>query len=72
MELDAGERDLLLAALFHLRIDHAEDDAKGAEIEALVAKLDDPQAVFFGGYADSSVRHRSLILCSTTLPTRDD
>ena len=38
MELDAGERDLLLAALFHLRIDHAEDDAKGAQIEALVVK----------------------------------
>ena len=36
MELSGEERDLLLAALFELRITHAEDDEKGAQIEALV------------------------------------
>jgi hypothetical protein len=54
LDVSTDERDLLLAALFHLRIDHAEDNEKGAEIEALVAKLGgDPEAVFFGGYADT-------------------
>jgi hypothetical protein len=53
MELDAEECDLLLTAVFHLRIDHAEDIEKGARIEALVVKLGgDPEAVFFGGYVE--------------------
>jgi hypothetical protein len=48
MELTDEERDLLLAALFELRITHADDDEKAAQIEALVLKLGgDPDAVFF-------------------------
>jgi hypothetical protein len=36
---DDAERDLLLAALYRLRIKHVGDDEKGAQIEALVVKL---------------------------------
>ena len=49
-DLTSDERGLLLAALFHLRIDDAEDVEKGVRIAALVVKLGgDPEAVFFGG-----------------------
>jgi hypothetical protein len=48
------ERDLLLAGLFELRITHAEDEEKGAQIEELVRRLGGgATAVFFGAYADS-------------------
>ena len=49
-----AERDLLLAALFELRTTHAEDNAKVAEIEALVVKLGgDPYTALFGAYRHS-------------------
>jgi hypothetical protein len=49
-----GERDLLLAGLFELRIAHAEYALQAADIEALVLKLGgDPEAVFFGAYEDT-------------------
>ncbi len=48
------ERDLLLVGLFELRITHAEDGEKGAQIQALVVKLGgDPDAAFFGAYRHS-------------------
>ena len=54
MEVDAEERDLLPTALFQLRIDCAEDDEKGVQIEALVVKLGgDPKGRVLRGYADS-------------------
>jgi hypothetical protein len=50
----ATRGSLLLAALFELRITQAEDDAKGAQIEALVVKLGgDPDTALFGAYRDS-------------------
>ena len=43
--------DVLLVALFELRITHAEDTDKGAQIEALVEKLvGDPETALFGAY----------------------
>jgi hypothetical protein len=39
MEFSDDERDMLLAALFELRITHAEDDEKGTQIKGLVEKL---------------------------------
>jgi hypothetical protein len=54
MDLTDDERDLLLAGLFELRITHAEDDEKGAQIEALVVKLGgDPDTALFGAYRHS-------------------
>lgn len=54
MDVNADERDLLLAALFELRIRHAEDDAKGAQTEALAVKLGgDPDTALFGAYRHS-------------------
>ena len=47
MDLTSDERDVLLTALFHLRIDHAERPREGVQIEALVVKLGgDPDVVF--------------------------
>lgn len=49
MEFTVEERDVLLAALFELRITYAEDAELGERIEALVVKFDgDPDAVLFG------------------------
>ena len=71
--LDAEERELLLAALFHLGIDHAEDVEKGTQIEALVVKLGgDPDAVFFSGYADSLGAAPVPEYGGGDGPTRDD
>ena len=54
VEFTDDQRDLLLAGLFELRITHAEDQDKGAQVEALVVLLGgDPYAVFFGAYGDS-------------------
>jgi hypothetical protein len=51
MDITAAERDMLLAALFELRITHCEDDVKAAQIEALVVKLGgDPDTALFGAY----------------------
>jgi hypothetical protein len=51
MELSTEERDMLLAALFALRVSHAEDAQKAAQIEALVVKLGgDPDTALFGAY----------------------
>jgi hypothetical protein len=51
MDLNDDERALLLAGLFELRITHAEDDEKGAQIRALVVKLGgDPDTALFGAY----------------------
>jgi hypothetical protein len=49
--IDDRERRVLLTALFHLRIAHAEDAELGDEIRGLVARLGgDYEAVFFGGF----------------------
>ena len=51
MELNHAERDLLLAALFELRLAHEENTEERARIEALVVKLGgDPDTGFFGAY----------------------
>jgi hypothetical protein len=48
--LPDADRDLVLTALYELRIAHAEDSDRGARIEALVVKLDgDPNELFLGG-----------------------
>jgi hypothetical protein len=39
MEFSDDERELLLAALFELRITHAEDVEKGEQINALVERI---------------------------------
>ncbi len=55
MDLSDEERALLLAALFELRIKHAEDADKAAQIEGLVPKLGgDPDTAFFGVYRHSA------------------
>jgi hypothetical protein len=52
--MSADERDMLLAALFELRITHAEDAKKAVQIEALVVKLGgDPNTALFGAYRHS-------------------
>jgi hypothetical protein len=49
IDITSDERDLLLAALFELRIAHAEYALQAADIEALVVRVGgDPDAVFFG------------------------
>ena len=54
MNRTTDKRDLVLAALFHRRIDHAKDAEKGAQIEALVVKLGgDRDAAVFRRYTDS-------------------
>jgi hypothetical protein len=54
IELTDEERDLLRGALFDLRITHAIAGEKGAQIEALVAKLGgDPETALFGAFRDS-------------------
>ena len=68
MEFSDGERDLLLAALFELRIAHADDGAKTAQIEALVLKLGgDPDTAFFGAY-----RHEGGAVPRAGVPLRRD
>ena len=54
MEFTAEEHNLLLRALFELRIEHAENTAQSAQIEALVVKLGgDPDTALFGAYRHS-------------------
>jgi len=51
MEFSDDERNVLLAALFELRIAHADDEEKSAQIHALARKLGgDPDTAFFGAY----------------------
>jgi hypothetical protein len=54
MEFNNAERDVLLAALFALRIAQAENSEKAAQIEALAVKLGgDPDTALFGAYRHS-------------------
>jgi hypothetical protein len=51
MTISSGERALILAGLFELRITHLEHDARCWAIEDLAVQLGgDPSHVFFGGH----------------------
>jgi hypothetical protein len=54
LELSDDERDVLLTALFELRITRFEDAEQAAQIDALLLKLGgDLDAVFFGAYKNT-------------------